>query len=254
MSNQYPAIHGFDHSETVAALAISAEAILGNTTPNLQAQETATDNISHLSTVHSKPFPDVTRGIILLKRLFDIFFSAAVMILGAPVFIMLYFFTKFTSAGPALFKQERIGKNGQPFYIYKFRSMYIDAEKFGPQLSSASDPRITKWGTIIRRTRLDELPQFWNVLKGEMSVVGPRPERRYFIDKIMQRDPDYAKLQLLKPGLTSMGQVHFGYAENVDQMCSRMQYDLDYLQNINLITDLNVIAKTVQVMFQCKGK
>jgi lipopolysaccharide/colanic/teichoic acid biosynthesis glycosyltransferase len=195
------------------------------------------------------PFP--TR---MFKRLFDLLFSVVVMLLGFPIFAMLFIITKISSPGPAFYKQERLGKKKRTFYIYKFRSMYIDAEKFGPQLSSESDPRITKWGRVIRRTRLDELPQFWNVLKGDMSVVGPRPERHYFIEQIVEKKPEYLRLQHIKPGITSMGQVHYGYAESVDEMCERMQFDLNYLQAVNFKTDFQVICKTVMVMLACKGK
>jgi lipopolysaccharide/colanic/teichoic acid biosynthesis glycosyltransferase len=150
--------------------------------------------------------------------------------------------------------QERVGKNEKPFYIYKFRSMFVDAEKLGPQLSSSDDPRITKWGRLIRSTRLDEIPQFWNVLIGEMSVVGPRPERQHFIEQIIKKSPDYKKLFSVKPGLTSIGQVHYGYAENVEQMRQRLRYDLLYLDNVNFNHELDIIAKTVRVMVQRKGK
>ena len=132
--------------------------------------------------------------------------------------------------------------------------MYVNAEQMGPQLSKDNDPRITKWGVIMRKTRLDELPQFWNVLKGEMSVVGPRPERQHFITKIVEKTPNYKKLFVLKPGLTSIGQVHYGYAESVDQMCSRVRYDMLYLQNINFNSDMDIILRTVKVMVQRKGK
>lgn len=219
-----------------------------------------TNNYAQLVNYHSVPVlqitshPEISLKIRVLKRTFDFMFSFFIMVLGAPVFILLYIVTKLTSEGPALYKQERMGRNSKPFYIYKFRSMYLDAEKNGPQLSSTEDARVTKWGRIIRQTRLDELPQFWNVLKGEMSVVGPRPERQHYIEKIMAKTPSYKKLFHLKPGITSMGQVHYGYAENVDEMCHRMRYDLLYLQNINLNADINIIFKTVKVMLQRKGK
>jgi exopolysaccharide biosynthesis polyprenyl glycosylphosphotransferase len=211
-------------------------------------------NYHSLPVLHITPHPEISLKIRVLKRSFDILFSLIAIVFGSPVFVMLYLITKFSSKGPALYKQERVGLNEKPFYIYKFRSMCIDAERNGPQLSSATDSRITKWGRIIRQTRLDELPQFWNVLKGEMSVVGPRPERQHYIEKIIQKTPSYKKLLNIKPGLTSMGQVHYGYAENVDQMCHRMRYDLLYLQNLNLNSDLNIIMKTVKVMLQRKGK
>jgi len=198
--------------------------------------------------------PEISFKIKMLKRCFDVLFSSIVMVTGVPVFVSLYIITKFTSKGPAFYKQERIGLNEKPFNIYKFRSMYINAEQVGPQLSKDNDPRITKWGVVMRKTRLDELPQFWNVLKGEMSVVGPRPERQHFITKIVEKTPSYKKLLRLKPGLTSMGQVHYGYAENVDQMCHRVRYDMLYLQNLNLNSDIDIIMRTVKVMIQRKGK
>jgi exopolysaccharide biosynthesis polyprenyl glycosylphosphotransferase len=211
-------------------------------------------NYDSVPVLHITSHPEISLKIRFLKRSFDIFFASIVMVFGAPVFISLYIITKLTSKGPAFYRQERIGRNEKPFYLYKFRSMYVDAEKHGPQLSKDNDPRITKWGSVIRKTRLDELPQFWNVLKGEMSVVGPRPERQHFIEKIVEKTPNYKKLLRLKPGITSIGQVHYGYAENIDQMCTRMRYDLIYLQNVSLNSDLDIIYKTVKVMIQGKGK
>jgi lipopolysaccharide/colanic/teichoic acid biosynthesis glycosyltransferase len=212
------------------------------------------EEIKDFRVVNLVPELTVSRRAIMSKRGFDVAFSAAVMALGSPVFVLLYLVTKFSSKGPAFYKQERLGKHGRPFTMYKFRSMFTDAEKFGPQLSSQHDIRITKWGRIIRRTRLDELPQFWNVLKGDMSVVGPRPERLHFARKIALRNPNYKRLAHIKPGITSIGQVHYGYAENVDQMCERLKYDLLYLQNISVNADLRIIYKTVRVMLQGKGK
>lgn len=211
-------------------------------------------NYDHVPVLQITSHPEISFKIRFLKRIFDILFSLCVMVFGSPVFVVLYIVTKATSKGPAFYKQERIGKNEKPFNMYKFRSMYVDAEKHGPQLSSANDPRITKWGIVIRQTRLDELPQFWNVLIGEMSVVGPRPERQHFIEKIIEKTPNYRKLLRLKPGLTSIGQVHYGYAENIDQMRERMRFDLLYLRNINLNSDLDIIYRTVKVMIQRKGK
>ncbi|RWY50204.1 sugar transferase [Mucilaginibacter gilvus] len=211
-------------------------------------------NYDNVPVLHLNVHPEIGLKIRILKRSFDILFSTTVMVTGAPVFFVLYTITKLTSKGPAFFRQERIGKNEKPFYIYKFRSMRVNAELAGPQLSKDNDPRITKWGMIMRKARLDELPQFWNVLKGDMSVVGPRPERQYYIEQIVEKTPSYRKLLRVKPGLTSIGQVHYGYAENVDQMCDRVRYDLLYLQNISLNSDLNIILKTVKVMVQGKGK
>jgi exopolysaccharide biosynthesis polyprenyl glycosylphosphotransferase len=218
------------------------------------------NNYAQLVNYHDVPVLQLTSKsevglkIRLLKRSFDVGFSLLVMISGIPVFIILYIVTKLSSDGPAFYKQERIGRNGKPFYIYKFRSMYTNSEVAGPQLSKDDDPRITKWGKIIRKTRLDELPQFWNVLIGDMSIVGPRPERQHFIEKIVERMPEYKKLLYLKPGLTSFGQVDYGYAENIDEMCDRLHHDMKYLNNLNLNSDLNIIMKTIKVMIQCKGK
>ncbi len=211
-------------------------------------------NYNNVPVLHLTSHPEIGLKIIVLKRAFDISFSIVTMICGAPVFAILYVITKCTSSGPVFYKQERIGINGKPFYIYKFRSMKMDAEKSGPQLSRTDDPRSTKWGRVMRKTRLDELPQFWNVLKGDMSVVGPRPERQYYIEKIIEKTPSYKKLLRIKPGITSIGQVKYGYAENVDEMCDRMQHDLLYLNNININQDLNIIMKTVKVMVKGKGK
>jgi exopolysaccharide biosynthesis polyprenyl glycosylphosphotransferase len=211
-------------------------------------------NYDNVPILHLTSNTEIALKIRILKRGFDIGFSSVVMLCGAPVFLLIYIITKCTSRGPGFYKQERIGLNEKPFYIYKFRSMWIDAEKYGPQLSSENDPRITPWGRIMRKTRLDELPQFWNVFRGDMSVVGPRPERQYFIERIIENTPNYKKLLRIKPGITSIGQVHYGYAENVDQMRERMRYDLVYLQNISLNSDLNIIMKTLRVMVQGKGK
>lgn len=189
-----------------------------------------------------------------VKRAFDIAFASAVMILGLPVFLTVMLITKLSSKGPIFYKQERIGRNGVPFYIYKFRSMIVESEVNGPQLTTDDDPRVTPWGRIMRKTHLDELPQFWNVLVGEMSIVGPRPERAFFIRQITERAPAYWKLLTLKPGITSIGQVDYGYAENVDQMVERMSLDLTYLEDVNILTDMEIIFKTVGTMVGGKGK
>jgi len=212
------------------------------------------ENVRDIPVIKLIPSLAVSPRALIFKRCFDVIFSLAVMIAGAPLFFMLYLVTRFTSEGPAFYRQERLGKFGKPFMMYKFRSMYVDAERSGPKLSSENDPRITKWGRVMRITRLDELPQFWNVLKGDMSLVGPRPERGHFAKKIMERDPNYRKLSQLKPGLTSIGQVVFGYAENVDEMCIRLQHDLTYLNDMSFNSDLRIILQTVRVMVQKKGK
>lgn len=211
-------------------------------------------NYDSLPMLQVKHEVDLSRGVKLAKRGFDVAFSLVAIVGSSPLLLTLYLVTRLSSKGPAYYTQERIGLNGKPFKIIKFRSMYIDAEKYGPQLSQHQDPRVTKWGRIIRKTRLDELPQFYNVLKGDMSIVGPRPERLHFIEKISARTPQYKKLLSIKPGITSIGQVHYGYASNVEQMCERMEYDLLYLQNISFNSDLRLIFKTVKVMVQGKGQ
>jgi exopolysaccharide biosynthesis polyprenyl glycosylphosphotransferase len=211
-------------------------------------------NLDKFPILHLNTQPAINHKIKILKRVFDILFSTVLMIIGSPIFLFLYCTTKATSKGSAFYKQERIGKDEKPFYIYKFRSMYTNSEKSGPQLSKDNDPRITKWGKFMRKTRLDELPQFWNVLKGDMSIVGYRPERKHFIEEITKKTPQYKRLLCHKPGITSLGQVHYGYAENVDQMCERLHFDLLYFCNINLNSDVNIILKTVKVMVQGTGK
>lgn len=190
----------------------------------------------------------------VLKRAFDIVFSIIAIIILIPVYLFLAIGVKLSSPGPILFLQERIGKSGKPFKIIKFRTMYVDAEKLGPQLSSTDDPRITKIGKFMRKARLDEFPQFFNVLNGDMSLVGPRPERQFFIDQIIEREPQFLELTKVRPGITSWGQVKYGYAENVDQMLQRMKYDLLYLKNRSFALDLKILLYTVLIIIKAKGK
>ena len=189
-----------------------------------------------------------------LKRLVDITFSILALIILSPLLLVIALLVKLGSPGPIFFRQERIGLLGKPFRIIKFRSMVADAERDGPQLSSTSDPRITSVGRSLRRTRMDELPQFWNVIKGDMSLVGPRPERQHFIDEIIKVAPHYRHLHKVRPGLTSWGQVKFGYAENVDQMVRRLKYDILYIENMSLAVDLKILAYTVIIILKGDGK
>ncbi|MCC7302914.1 MAG: sugar transferase [Bacteroidia bacterium] len=189
-----------------------------------------------------------------LKRLFDILISAIFLTVFAPVYFFLALAVKLSSRGPVLYSHERIGLHGKPFFIHKFRSMYVDAEKNGPALSRKDDPRITTLGRFLRKSRMDELPQFWNVLRGEMSIVGPRPERQFFIDQILQKARHYKHLHKVRPGITSWGQVKYGYAENVDQMVERLKYDIIYLENMSFAVDLKIIIYTVLIVFQGRGK
>lgn len=188
------------------------------------------------------------------KRLFDILFSLFAILAGAPLLLAIALWIRFDSTGPVFYRQERIGYKGRPFRIIKFRTMRPDAEKAGPQLSAEDDPRITRSGRFLRKTRLDELPQFFNVLRGDMSVVGPRPERQFFIDQIEKRAPYYRRLHRVKPGITSWGQVKYGYAENVDQMVERLKYDMLYLENMSLALDVKILLYTILIMVQGRGK
>jgi exopolysaccharide biosynthesis polyprenyl glycosylphosphotransferase len=191
---------------------------------------------------------------IVTKRSIDVFVSVCAILMLLPFYGFLAIIVKLSSKGPVFFLQERIGLGHKPFNIIKFRTMVVGAEKGGPQLSSTHDPRVTRSGRWMRKLRLDEFPQFYNVLVGDMSLVGPRPERSFFINQIAKLAPQFLHLSSVRPGITSWGQVKFGYAENVEEMLQRMKYDLLYLRNRTLALDFKIMLHTVLIVLKAKGK
>ena len=191
---------------------------------------------------------------LCIKRAFDVVASIVMLIVLSPVYLVVSLLVWFTSEGPIFYRQERIGLHGIPFKIIKFRTMHIHAENDIPQLSLDNDPRVTKIGRFLRKYRLDELPQFWNILRGEMSIVGPRPERRYFINQIEEKAPYYCMIYKIRPGLTSWGPIRVGYTDTLDKMVRRLNYDIVYIENMSLRLDIRIMFYTLGVIFNGKGK
>ena len=191
---------------------------------------------------------------MVLKRVIDVVVSLLVLLVLSPLYLLFVIAVKVSSPGPAFFKQARIGLHGKPFYILKYRTMVVNAEANGPALSSKDDKRIISVGRTLRKYRLDEIPQFYNVLVGDMSLVGPRPERQFFIDQIMPVAPHYKHLQRVRPGITSWGMVKYGYAENIEQMIERLKFDILYIENMSLAMDFRIMIYTIKTIIQGRGK
>jgi len=210
------------------------------------------------TTIFGTPLQEVTHEVMPtwqqnVKQLMDVVLSILALIILTPIFLVLATGVKLSSPGPIFYKQPRVGRYGREFRIYKFRSMYHNAEENGPELSSKHDPRVTRFGQFMRKHRLDEIPNFFNVLRGDMALVGPRPEREYFIQKITELAPHYVHLHKVKPGITSWGQVKYGYAENVEEMVKRLRFDILYIENRSLFVDMKILFYTVITIIKGKG-
>lgn len=210
------------------------------------------------TTIFGTPLLEVNQDVMPawqqnVKQLMDVVISILALIFLIPLSLAMIIGVKISSPGPILYRQDRIGRYGREFKIYKFRSMYHNAEENGPELSSRHDPRVTRFGQLMRKHRFDEIPNFINVIRGEMALVGPRPEREYFIEKITEVAPHYTLLHKVKPGITSWGQVKYGYAETVEEMIKRLRYDILYIENMSLFVDIKILFYTVITILKGKG-
>ncbi len=222
------------------------------TTPvlNDKIQDEKLKNILYYSLQNN----DIPEWQKIIKSIYDYIFAILIFIMSLPLLLFIYAGIKLTSTGPVIYTQERLGKNKKPFIIYKFRTMYIDAEKDGHQLSYSNDPRITPIGKYLRKWHIDEIPQIINILKGEMSLIGPRPEREFYVNQILQEAPHYNIIFSVKPGITSWGMVKFGYAQNIEEMLERLKYDITYMKNRTLLSDCKIFFHTFKSVILGDGK
>jgi exopolysaccharide biosynthesis polyprenyl glycosylphosphotransferase len=224
-------------------------------TPRLYEILIGSAKITHMGIIPlvSITNPSMSDWEVSMKRFFDIIISLFSLTLLSPFLFYFMFQIKRDSKGPIFYRQERIGRFGRPCKILKFRTMFLGSENGTPKLSSANDDRITQVGRTLRKYRLDEIPQFWNILKGDMSLVGPRPERRFYINRIIEDAPYYCLLYKIRPGLTSWGPIKIGYSDTIEKMIERLNYDIIYMENMSLLTDLKILMFTIEIIFRGKG-